>query len=303
MRLWHPCSKTSRTDGTREGLAASDGVMWVCVALFQQNCQEWGMFFTVSKLLAILVEPLVWPYLLLVLALIMRWRRRWWIMKSCVGAALLLPLLYGFLPLSTAPLRYLEDRHDIPALTGPPVDGVIVLGGHTAWGEISQSRDQPQQTRAADRLTKGLMLHRLNPGSTLLFTGYDGRLTPTGWSEAETVRQLIAELGVADDDIIYESTSRNTYQNAVNSLTVAVPQPGSRWLLVTSAAHMPRAMGSFAAAGWENIIPYPVDFQTGTTSASVYDMGVGTASVRIWVKEYVGLAAYWLAGRSATLFP
>lgn len=101
------------------------------------------MFFTISKLLVILLEPLAWPYLLLLLALIMRWRRRRRIMKGCIGTALLLPLLYGFLPLSTAPLRYLEDRHDIPVLTGPPVDGVIVLGGHTAWGDISASRSRP----------------------------------------------------------------------------------------------------------------------------------------------------------------
>ena len=72
----------------------------------------------------------------------------------------------------------------------------------------------------------------------------------------------MAELGVPEAGIIYETTSRNTYENAVNSLDVAVPQPGSRWVLVTSAAHMPRAMGAFEAAGWKNITPYPVDFQT-----------------------------------------
>jgi uncharacterized SAM-binding protein YcdF (DUF218 family) len=261
------------------------------------------MFFTISKILAILIEPLAWPYLLLMVALIMRWQRRRRMMKACLGAAVLLPLLYGFLPLSTVPLRYLEGRHNIPVLTGPPVDGVIVLGGHTARGDISESRNQPQQTRAADRLTKGLMLHRLNPGSTLLFSGFDGRLTPAGWSEAETIRRLIAELGIGGGGIIYESTSRNTYENAVNSLAVAVPQPGSRWFLVTSAAHMPRAMGSFAAAGWDSITPYPVDFQTGTEANLIFDLQVGTASIRTWLKEYVGMAAYWLTGRSAILFP
>jgi uncharacterized SAM-binding protein YcdF (DUF218 family) len=261
------------------------------------------MFFTISKILAILVEPLAWPYLLLAMAAIMRWQCRRRMMKACLGAAVLLPLLYGFLPLSTVPLRYLEGRHNIPALTGPPVDGVIVLGGHTASGDISKSRDQPQQNRAADRLTKGLMLHRMNPGSTLLFSGFDGRLTPAGWSEAETIRRLIAELGIGGGGIIYESTSRNTYENAVNSLAVAVPQPGSSWLLVTSAAHMPRAMGSFAAAGWDDITPYPVDFRTGAKPPRLFNLAVGTASVRIWLKEYLGIVAYWLSGRSAILFP
>ena len=261
------------------------------------------MFFTLSKILAILVEPLAHPYLLLVVAAIMRWRRRRRMMKACITAALLLPVLYGVLFLSMAPLRYLESRHDIPALSGPPVDGVIVLGGHTVFGDISESHNQPQQNRAADRLTKGLMLHRTHPGSTLLFSGFDGRLTPAGWSEAETIRRLVAELGVADDGIIYESTSRNTYENAVNSLAVAVPQPGSRWLLVTSAAHMPRAKGAFAAVGWNSIIPYPVDFQTGSNSPRIFDLELGMDAVRTWLHEYVGIAVYWVTGRSATLIP
>jgi uncharacterized SAM-binding protein YcdF (DUF218 family) len=261
------------------------------------------MFFTLSKILAILVEPLAYPYLLLAVALVMRWRRRRRMMKICTAGALLLPLLYGVLSLSSAPLQYLENRYDVPSLPGPPVDGVIVLGGHTAFGDISESRNQPQQTKAADRLTKGLMLHRTNPGSTLLFSGFDGRLTPAGWSEAETIRRLVTELGVADDGIIYESTSRNTYENAVNSLAVAVPQPGSRWVLVTSAAHMPRAKGAFAAAGWDSIIAYPVDFQTGTSASGIFDLEVGTDAVRTWLHEYVGIAVYWATGRSAILIP
>ena len=261
------------------------------------------MFFILSKILAICLEPLAYPYVLLGIGMIMRWRRRRRMMKACIAAALTLPLFYGFLPLSMAPLHYLEDRHDVPILTGPPVDGVIVLGGHTARGDVSESRNQPQQNRAADRLTKGLMLHRMNPGSTLLFSGYDGRLTPTGWSEAETIRRLIAELGFTGENIIYESTSRNTYENAVNSLAVAVPQPGSRWLLVTSASNMPRAMGSFAAAGWDGITPYPVDFQTAAGPTPLFSLERGTKSIRTWLHEYVGLAAYWLTGRSAILLP
>ena len=261
------------------------------------------MIFTISTLAAFLLEPLAYPYLFLIPALILRLHRRRRMMKLCLGGAVLLPVLYGILPLSLAPLRYLESLHEIPHLAGPPVDGVIVLGGHTSWGEISQSRNQPQQTGAADRLTKGLMLHRENPGSTLIFTGFDGRLDAQGWSEAETVRRLVAELGVRGDGIIYESSSRNTHENAVNSLAVAVPQPGSRWLLVTSAAHMPRAAATFAAVGWDSITPYPVDFQTATKTTGIFSFETGTSAVRIWLHEYVGMVAYWLSGRSTTPFP
>ena len=186
------------------------------------------MFFTVSKVLAFLLEPLAQPYLLLGIALVLRWRR------DGVHAGLPRARRHAsagiwMLPLSTPPLQWLENSYSVPALDQGNVDGIIVLGGHTSSGRISESRDQAQQNRAADRLTKALMLHREHAGSTLIFTGFSGKLLHRGWSEAETTRRIVAELGVPEAGIIYETTSRNTYQNAVNSLDVAVPQPGSRW--------------------------------------------------------------------------
>ena len=261
------------------------------------------MFFTVSKVLAFLLEPLVHPYLLLGIALVLRWRRRRRAMRACLALAVMLPLAYGLLPLSTPPLQWLENSHSVPALDQGNVDGIIVLGGHTSSGQLSERRNQAQQNQAADRLTKGLMLHREHAGSTLIFTGFSGKLVHTGWSEAETTRRILAELGVPEAGIIYETTSRNTYENAVNSLDVAVPQFGSRWVLVTSAAHMPRAVGAFEAAGWKNITPYPVDFRTAAEETAIFDLRYGIENARDWLHEYVGLAVYWLTGRSTILFP
>ena len=261
------------------------------------------MFFTASKLLAFFLEPLAHPYLLLGVAFLLRWRRRRRAMRACLVLAAVLPLLYGFLPLSTPPLQRLENSYAIPILEKDTVDGVIVLGGHTSPGWISESRDQPQQNKAAERLTKGLMLHRDHASSTLIFTGFSGELAHRGWSEAETTQRLVAELGVSKAGILYETTSRNTYENAVNSLDVAVPQPGSRWVLVTSAAHMPRAVGAFEAAGWKNITPYPVDFRTTPLETGIFSLQGGINNVRNWLHEYVGLAVYWLTGRSTILFP
>ena len=66
---------------------------------------------------------------------------------------------------------------------------------------------------------------------------------------------------------------------------------------------MPRAKGAFAAAGWDSIIAYPVDFQTGTSASGIFDLEVGTDAVRTWLHEYVGIAVYWATGRSAILIP
>jgi len=96
----------------------------------------------------------------------------------------------------------------------------------------------------------------------------------------------------------FESRSRTTYENAV--FTAALPGVDKRrpWLLVTSAWHMPRALATFRAAGW-NVTPYPVDYRTGTrtpwTEYSLVD------SLRRWgiaLHEWAGLLAYRLAGRA-----
>ena len=259
------------------------------------------MFFILSKTLAVFLEPLAHPYILLVLAGLLRLLRRRRMMRVCVAMAVVLPLLYAVLPLSTWPLRMLEDSYAVPEITGQ-VDGIVVLGGHTGSGWISETRGQAQQNRAADRLTKAVMLHRQHPGAMLIFSGFSGQLVPRGWNEAETTRRLLGELGVAEADALFEVTSRNTWENAVNSLKIAVPQPGSRWILVTSAAHMPRAVAAFAAAGWDGLIPYPADFQTATSNPEMFDFQAGTEAVRNWLHEYVGIIVYWMTGRASSPF-
>lgn len=261
------------------------------------------MFFIASKILAVVLEPLLHPYLLLLAAAIMRFMKRRWAMRLFVGAAILLPLVYGALPLSQWPLRHLENAHQIPQLDGEKIDGIIVLGGHTGSGWVSQTRNQAQQGGGADRFTKSVALYLQHPDATLIFSGFSGSLNPRGWNEADITRRLVEALKLDTTNILYEKTSRNTYENAVNSLQVAVPQPGDLWILVTSASHMPRAKGAFAAAGWDDIIAYPVDYHTATTDNGLFRMTSGINAVRNWLHEYVGLAVYWVTGRSTVLFP
>ena len=261
------------------------------------------MFFVLSKLLAIFFEPLAHPYILLVLAGVARLIKRRRLVRVCLASAIILPLAYGFLPLSEAPLRYLENRYPVPDLANRQIDGIVVLGGHTGSGLVSAARNQPQQGPAAERLTQGLALLQRHPDAMLILSGRSGKLRHKGWTEDEITRRLIEDLGLSQINIIYENVSQNTFQNAVESLERAVPQPGSNWVLVTSAAHMPRAMGAFAAAGWGPVIAYPTDFRTTPGISGLFSMREGFSAVRKWLHEGAGLTAYWLTGRSDRLLP
>jgi uncharacterized SAM-binding protein YcdF (DUF218 family) len=261
------------------------------------------MFFVLSKTLSLVLEPLVHPFLLLIIALLAKWRRRRRLQRALVVFAVGLPLLYGFLPFSQAGLMLLENRFPIPTMDERPIDGVIILDGHTGSGFVSQQRGQPQQNRSAERLIMGLKLHRQYPDVPLLFSGFSGKLFHQGWGNADIIRRLLSDLSVPLGRVQFEETSRNTYENAVNSRQLLLPQPGSRWILVTSAAHMPRSIGSFEAAGWTGIIPYPVDYTTGTDFEKLYSLQQGFGSMRQTLHEIAGLVVYRLTGRSNQLLP
>ena len=71
---------------------------------------------------------------------------------------------------------------------------------------------------------------------------------------------IFHKLGIAVDRIHYEDQSRNTAENAVLTKRVVKPSDGGQWIVITSAFHMPRAIGTFRKAGWQ-AIPYPVDYR------------------------------------------
>jgi uncharacterized SAM-binding protein YcdF (DUF218 family) len=182
-----------------------------------------------------------------------------------------------------------------------------VLGGSVDTG-LSQSRGQVALVAAAGRITETVVLARRFPEARVVISGGDSSLFPAARSEAATTRDLLVALGVAAERIVLEGNSRNTYENAVMSYAVAQPKVGETWLLVTSALHMPRAVGCFRRAGW-TIIPYPVDYHTAQKSRTISELRPGLlladnlALLTLSMKEWLGLAAYYALGRIDTLLP
>jgi uncharacterized SAM-binding protein YcdF (DUF218 family) len=260
------------------------------------------MFFTASKIFWLFASPLHLALILLVAGLLLsrRWRhgRAW-----ALGAAAAL-LLVVFTPVSALLLRPLEDRFPTRSAIMPPPKGIIVLGG--ALDErVSAARDQVALNEAGERMTAGATLARLYPQAILVFSGGSGALIDNSAKEADAARRLWRELGVPDSQMVFEDRSRNTFENAAFTKKLVDPKPGETWLLVTSAYHMPRSIGIFRAQGM-NPVAFPVDYRTFGNAEDWKPPADGSLAIRNFetaVREWIGLLAYRLTGKSDALLP
>lgn len=263
------------------------------------------MFFFASKILWAIVAPpnlIGFAVALGALALFTRFQRagRWLVLAAAV-----IYLACGFGPVGAALMRPLEDRFPRPPVDMPAPTGIIVLGG-AINEDVTAARGAVALSRSGARMTAAVALMRRFPRALLVFTGGSAALFGHHPPEADAARRLFLELGVAPERMTFEDRSRNTYENALFTHDLVHPQPGSRWLLVTSAFHMPRAMGIFRAAGFP-VVAYPTDYWTLGDARDFMrvegDATQGLEMTEIALREWIGLVAYRLAGRTDTLLP
>lgn len=234
------------------------------------------------------------------LAFVWRWRRVGFRVLFFAGLAL---VALAVLPIGRGMLQALEERFPRPAAPLERVDGVLMLGGAFNAG-LSQARGGIAMNGGAERIFAFMELSRRFPQARLAFAGGNGSLAPGRPTEAELLTRALAQAGFADPRLVLEDRSRSTWENALLLREVVRPEPGERWLLVTSAWHMPRAIGSFRKAGWE-VIAWPVDYRTFPDDGFGLDFDVvgGLQAFETAAREWLGLAGYWLLGRTDALFP
>lgn len=249
------------------------------------------MFLLKQFLKALLLPPM--PWLLLLLAVWYFWPRLW-------ARKLLLWTILLILALHTGPvnfaLRYpLESRY--PPLLDPVkagnYDAIVVLsaGSVSSRGLIPFPSVDEHMFR---RLDEAWRLYRIQPKPIVVSGGHVDPFTPAR-DENKIARELLIRWGVPKSDVIGEATSRDTFENALETAKVLKKHGWKRYLLVTSAFHMPRSMLVFAERVPEPI-PAPGDFSVGELDMTpfIFTPSEG-AGQRLYetIHEYIGLANYY----------
>jgi uncharacterized SAM-binding protein YcdF (DUF218 family) len=222
--------------------------------------------------------------------------------RRLVGLVLVSGLVIAVVPLGTFVAAPLQNRFPGAGGSLDRVDGIVVLGGGI---DIAASlvTGRTELTGAGDRLLAAAALARRYPEARLVYASGGRALDDPQYREADAAFMALAALGVEEHRIIVERDSRNTHENAVFARDLARPAPGEVWLLVTSAWHMPRAMGAFRHVGWR-IRPYPVDAMVAEGwDIPRFAFAANLNDLNVAIKEWVGLVAYRLAGWTDSFFP
>jgi len=256
-----------------------------------------------SKLLWQLASPEKVVLLLLFVGVVFIWTTRQKLGRWLVSIGTLIFLIFILLPVNIFLLYPLEERFPSPLELPENINGIIALGG-SEKSVITRNRGQPSLNEAAERMVTFIALARRYPKAQLIYAGGSGALMAQNMDSTETARMLFKQLGLKVDRVRFDSKARNTFENAVNGFNLIRQKTEGNWILITSAYHMPRAVGIFRKIGW-NVIPYPVDYRT--SGKWKYDWQFGTLhnffEFSKGLHEWLGLCVYWMTGKTSALFP
>ena len=263
------------------------------------------MFYYVSKIAWFFTTPSNLLLTLILLGLVLALFRR--LRKPGIGLALVMTvatIALGLLPVSTYLMAPLEERFPPFSDDGKPVHGIVLLGGAVDASD-SVARGRIIANEAAERVLETIQLAHRYPQARILISGGGGTVFGDGVGEAPVIADYFKSIGIDPARIVVEDRSRTTSENALYSRELVKPNEGERWLLVTSAWHMPRAIGVFEKAGF-SVTAHPVDFRTGGGSNNLRLFAFVSDGLRrldVVAKEWTGLIGYYLTDRTDVLFP
>jgi uncharacterized SAM-binding protein YcdF (DUF218 family) len=262
------------------------------------------VFFLISKLGWAIVSPGNLIIILMTFATIMLLLNNVTIGKWILTPPMIANFLLMVYPVSDSLLSPLETRFSKPIPLPQNIDGIIVLGGGEKLKQ-SLSWHTQELGNAGDRFIGAAVLAKYYPNAPIIYSGGSKLLRPVqnGKNEVNIAQKLLTAIGISKDRLIIESQSRNTAENFLFMKRKLLNLNGA-YLLVTSAFHMPRAVG-VARQQSINVIAYLVDYMTNNKQLRQWGFDyIGHLEIlNLAWHEWLGLTAYYWTGRTSEWLP
>lgn len=253
------------------------------------------MFFIISKIFSFLTHPFAW----VVIAFLLAWfSKRPFLSKWSFRTGIITLLFFSNTVIFLEFARLWETEGTKIEDVGH-YDCAIVLGGMAQW---DGSHERLSIRRGGDRIWQAINLYHLGKVDKILISGSNGFVLEDGLDEAKQFKTVLVENGIPETDILVETKSKNTYENAIESKKLLSNYPEMKsFLLVTSALHMRRSKAIFDKAGYTNLDCFTTDHYTGDKRGYKIDQyfipnGSTLTSWNNLIHEWLGYASYWMAG-------
>lgn len=249
------------------------------------------MFYVISKLMAFVADPLWWMVACMVIALFIRKRK---VRNVIILAGVLIFLVFGNGPLLKKAQHKWIGTTPLHNDTIRVYDYAVVLGG---FGSYQKSRQSIEFNEASDRFQEAVRLYRTGKVKKLIFSG-DGTCQEEIHGSCNAFLDYCSQMGIPASDILLEKEAQNTWES-VPYIRDLVFQGDSvhHCLLITSAIHMPRALGCFEKGGVK-VTPWMVDFPSDP-EIRLNNFWPGSVNFADWywlLHEWIGYVVYRLRG-------
>lgn len=208
------------------------------------------MFFIASKIFSFLLKPIIWIFIFLISLLVFKKKR----------LKIIYITLFTFYILTNSFI--VDGLSKIWEISPTPIVDLkknykygIVLGGYSSFNNATQHIDF---NASGDRLISAIELYKLEKIEKIILSGGNGNLIQNSMKESEWSKEILLNMGVEGKDIILENKSRNSMENAQNTIRIIGKDISGKSLLITSANHMRRAIFCFNKNNC-TIDQYPTD--------------------------------------------
>ena len=260
------------------------------------------MSFYLSKILWLILNPfnifIIINFLIIILY-VLSFRR---LSKTIFVINFLFLIIISILPIGNYLIYQIEKEYHSNTEIPENIDGILILGGATnvlmfrEYGQISLNE-------SAERLVESVDIIRKHQNAKVIFSGGSGVLNRPDLGHSDVAKFFYKKMGLDINRLIFENSSRNTYENILFSKKIIIPKKNEKWLLITSASHMKRAQLVAEKNNW-NLIPYAVDFKNLKNFKFTFNLNL-LSNINYFQQgshEWLGLISYYLMGRTSKIF-